>query len=359
MSGLKQLKSRMNTVQATMKITSAMKMISVSKLRQSHEALMKAYPFADEINRMVRRLVRSATARQEELISIGSPQVVPLPMLLKGRPEEKRHLVVLITSDEGLCGQFNLSLINKFEQVLDVLEKEEKKISVLCFGYRGGEILKKKYPTLNIHIAAKRVDKNMPLFLEAERLSTTLMDSFYRGAFDICTVIYSEFETAANQKIKVEQLVPLQTFFHENKWQKLIDSADPFYVKRDVLGQKHLRMQETRLFGAIGGRNIKSPLGAIDSDNLLKMSTRQPEAYDYDGGDIKILERILPYYMEYYIYKILLDTTASESASRMIAMENASKSAGDMMTQLSKKYHRKRQELVTKDLTEVVAGAES
>ena len=145
MSGLKQLKSRMNTVQATMKITAAMKMISVSKLRQSHEALLKAYPFADEINRIVRRLVRSVTARQEELISSGSSQVLPMPSLLKGRSEEKRHLIVLITSDEGLCGQFNLSLINKFEQVIDALEKENKKISVLCFGYRGGEILKKKY----------------------------------------------------------------------------------------------------------------------------------------------------------------------------------------------------------------------
>lgn len=359
MSGLKQLRSRMNTVQSTMKITSAMKMISVSKLRQSHEALLKAYPYADEINRVVRRLVRSATWRQEQLISEGSHQVVPLPLLLKGRPEEKTHLVVCITSDEGLCGQFNQTIIAKVEQVIDVLQKENKNVSILCFGYRGGEILKRKFPNLHIHLLSKRMDKNIPLFLEAEHLSTNMVDSFYRGDFDVCTVVYSEFETAANQKVKIEQLLPVQMFNHENKWQYLIDSHDPYYVKRDVLGQRQIKLQETRLFGAIGARHIKSPLGAIDAENLLKESTRPAETYDYEEGDTKLLERILPQYLEAYIYRILLETTASESASRMIAMENASKNASDMMKELNKKFHRKRQELVTKDLTEVVAGAES
>ena len=122
MSGLKQLKLQLGTIQTTMKITSAMKMISVSNLRKSHSLLLDTYPYLDEITRMLRRLVRSVSYRQEQLIKQGSNEVIQLPALLKGHDEVKKHFVVCVTSDEGLCGRFNASVINKKQRVIDYFE---------------------------------------------------------------------------------------------------------------------------------------------------------------------------------------------------------------------------------------------
>ncbi len=355
MSGLKQLRTRMNTVSSTMKITTAMKMISVSKLRKSHDALYKAYPYADEINRMVRRLVRAASYRQEKMLEENTGQILPLPSLLTGRGEEKNFLIIAVMSDEGLCGQFNQTIIAKVEHVIEYLKGDGKKVSLLCFGRRGGEILKRKHPDIKIHITSRRTERTF--FEEAERLTYMLIDSYSSHIFEACLVVYSEFETAAIQKTKIEQLVPIQTFNHQNKWQFLIDTKDPIYIKRDILGEKKVSLQKTSLFTAIAGQNIRSPLGAIDAENLLKESTRPADSYDYDPSESEILEDVLPLYIQSYIYKILLETLASESAFRMLAMDNASRNAGEMMMNLKKKYHRKRQELVTRDLIDVVSGS--
>ena len=259
---------------------------------------------------------------------------------------------------EGLCGRFNASVINKTQKVIDYLQDQMKyQVTAVCFGSRGGELLKRKYPDLPMHIIGQKANKNTALFQEAEKVALTLVDMFNRDLFDECTVVYSEFESAAVQHIKVEQIIPLQTFQHEDKWEFLNQSEDPNYVKRDVLGQKKLRPANALFFTAIGGKKIRSPLGSIDADALLKESTRLPDAYDYEESDLKILDYVLPQFVEEHVYKVLLNTMASESASRMIAMESASKNATDMVKKINKKYHRKRQELVTKDLTEVVAGS--
>ncbi len=360
MSGLKQLKSQMNSVSTTMKITTAMRMISVSDLRKSHALLLDAYPYLDEITRMLRRLVRSVSERQQELTAAGSIQTLQLPFLLKGRGEEKKHFVVCVTSDEGLCGRFNYSVVNKTAQVINYLQNQtDGQVSVLCFGTRGGDLLKRKFPNLPMHIVERKINKNKMLFIEAERTAMSVIDMYNREIFDTCTVVYSEFETAAVQRIKVEQIIPIQTFQHTDKWAFLNQSDDPEYVKRDVLGEKKIKPADARLFAAIGGQNIKSPLGDVDADALLKESTRSPEAYDYEESDLKLLDYILPQFVEAQVYKILLNTLASENAARMIAMESASKNATDMLKDFNKKYHRRRQELVTKDLTEVVAGSMS
>ena len=358
MSGLKQLKSQIKTVKTTQKITTAMRMISVSGLRKSHALLLDAYPYLDEITRMLRRLVRSVSYRQEQLISSGLDEQIPLPILLKGRNDPKRHFVVCSTSDEGLCGRFNHSVIDKTVQVVRYLKEQTKQeVTAVCIGSRGGELLRKKIPDLPLHVINRKTHKEMALYLEAERIAMNLIDNFNRSLFDLCTVIYSEFESAVIQRVKVEQILPLQTFQHEDMWAFLNESEEPHYVKRDALGQKRLKSAGVHLFSAIGAQKIKSPLGAVDADALLKESTRLPDAYDYEQSDLSILDYLLPLFVEAHVYKILLNTMASESAARMLAMENASKNASDMIKTLDKRYHRRRQELVTKDLTEVVAGS--
>lgn len=352
MSGLKELKSRIRTVDSTMKITSAMKMVSVSRLRKSHALLQDAYPYADEMNRVFRRLVRNISSLKQ------TDQKISFPLLLKGRPDPKTHLLVCVTSDEGLCGQFNETVLKRFEDVLAVLRSEDtkQKINVLCFGYRGGEVLRKKHPELSVHILSRTFDRKVSLFNEAQKLSLRLTDMFYAGRFDICTVIYSAFMSAIEQKTKVEQLVPLEMFLHENKWDFLMSNEDPVYVKRDVLGQKKIKTPALKVLGALGGKHMQSPLEKMDTDELLKTSTRTADVYDYYPQGLSLLEEVLPYYVESYFYKILLETAASENAFRMMSMENASKSAAEKKSALAKQYHRKRQELVTKELVEITAA---
>ena len=257
-----------------------------------------------------------------------------------------------------MCGRFNYSVIDKTSQVIRHLkEQTQQQVSAVCFGARGGELLRKRFPDLPMHVITRKHDKEHALFLEAERIAMYLIDNYNRSLFDLCTVVYCEFESAIVQRVKVEQIIPLQTFQHEDAWGFFNESEDPHYVKRDVLGQKKLKSEGVHLFSAIGGKKIKSPLGAVDADALLKESTRLPDSYDYEESDLKILDYLLPQFVEAHVYKVLLNTMASESAARMLVMEGASKNASDMIKKLNKKYHRRRQELVTKDLTEIVAGA--
>ena len=166
MSGLKQLKTQIKTVQTTQKITSAMRMISVSELRKSHALLLDAYPYLDEITRMLRRLVRSVSYRQELLTRSGSDEEISLPILLKGKSEQNRHFVVCSTSDEGLCGRFNYSVIDKTVQVIQYLQENTKQhISAICIGSRGGELLQKRLPNLSVHVIARKAHKEMMLYL--------------------------------------------------------------------------------------------------------------------------------------------------------------------------------------------------
>lgn len=356
MSGLKTLRTRINSIRQTEKITSAMKMISVPKLRKAYAALLESYAYADESNRIIRRLVRSATWRQEQQDETNTPQKIEFPLLLTGRPNSKKHLLVSITSDEGLCGQFNQSIISKTEKVIQKIILDNETPELLCFGYKGGEILKKKYPHLSIKTVSGHILGRGDAFADAYKLMTSLIDGFYKEDFDICTFVYSRFQSAAVQKIQIEQLIPVSMFQHKNKWQALIDDTEPFYTERDFTGNKKVKPSSASLFTAIGGQYITSPLGDIDAQNLLKMSTRSPETYDYEPYDLELLESFLPSYLNAYVYRILLETTASENASRMMEMENATKNANEMLSSLNKLYHRKRQEKITTDIIEGITG---
>lgn len=260
MSGLKTLRTRMNSIIQTEKITSAMKMISVPKLRKAHAALSDAYAYADESNRIVRRLVRSVIGRQEQIKEQNLPETVKLPLLLTGHKNGKKHLVVVATSDEGLCGQFNQSIIAKTELVLNQIKANDEKPFILCFGYKGGEILKKKNPDIPVHLMSGRLNEKKDAFDEARKLATLLIDSFYSGIFDICTVVYSRFQSAAVQKIQIEQLIPVTLFHHQNKWQFLIDMENPLYAERSSAWKSKIKTPGGALFSAIGGKNITSPL---------------------------------------------------------------------------------------------------
>ena len=359
MSSLKKISERIKTIKSTYQVTSSMKVVAVSRLRKLHEAFLKTTPYIDEMNRMIRRLIRSATVRQENLMWSGSNEILPLPPLLKGNGKDERYIVVVITSDDGLSGSSNVQVVKKAQELIKHLKREQKKITVLGFGTKGAEMLKRLYATdetIRVVTLKRKIAVKGETYLDAERLSVDLVEAFNQDKFDVCLMVYNEFRSVVSQRPTIDQLIPSKMFSGSNPWQFIIDTNDLDYISRDVLGQKKYALKQSAFLKAYGGVEMLSPLGALDAD-LLKPATRSVDAYDYEGGDLTILERILPQYLTAYMHRILLETDVADNAARLMAMDNATRNAEDMLKMMQKIYSRTRQSKITTDITEVVSGA--
>ncbi len=359
MSSLKKISERIKTIKSTYQVTSSMKVVAVSRLRKLHEAFLQTSPYIDEMNRMIRRLIRSATMRQENLLWLGSEEILPLPPLLKGNGKDYRYVVVVVTSDDGLSGSSNVQVVKKAEELIAHLKKEGKQITVLGFGTKGAEMLKRIYEndeTIRIMTLKRKISNKGESYLDAERLSVDLLEAFDKDRFDVCLFVYNEFKSVVAQQPTIDQLIPSKMFSGSNPWQFIIDTNDAAYIARDALGQKKIALKQTTFLKAYGGLEMLSPLGALDAD-LLKPATRPVDAYDYDGGDLTILDRILPQYLTAYMNRILLETDVADNAARLMAMDNATRNAEDMLKDMQKVYRRTRQSKITTDITEVVSGA--
>ncbi|MBR3913583.1 MAG: ATP synthase F1 subunit gamma [Alphaproteobacteria bacterium] len=359
MSSLKKISERIKTIKSTHQVTSSMKVVAVSRLRKLHEAFLKTTPYMDEMNRMIRRLIRSATLRQDNLIWQGSDEILPLPPLLKGNGKDERYIVVVITSDDGLSGSSNVQVVKKAQELISYLKKNNKKITVLSFGTKGAEILKRIYVEereIRIVTLKRKVASKGESYLDAERLSVDLIEAFNQNRFDVCLFVYNQFKSVVFQFPTIDQLIPGKIFSGENPWQFIIDTNDASYIARDALGQKKIALKQSAFLKAYGGVEMLTPLGALDAD-LLKPATRPADAYDYEGGDITVLERVLPQYLTAYVNRVLLETDVADNAARLMAMDNATRNAEDMLQDMQKIYRRTRQSKITTDITEVVSGA--
>lgn len=359
MSSLKKISERIKTIKSTYQVTSSMKVVAVSRLRKLHGAFLKTSSYMDEMNRMIRRLIRSATLRQDNLIWQGSDEILPLPPLLKGNGKDERYVVVVITSDDGLSGSSNVQIVKKAQEIIRYLKKNGKKVSLLCFGTRGAEMLKRLYEaddSLRIVVLKRKTSAKSEAYLEAERLSVDLVSAFNQDRFDVCLFVYNQFHSVISQRPTIEQPIPSKLFSGENPWQFLIDTNDLDYVSRDAFGQKKISLKQSAFLKAYGGAEMLAPLGVLDRD-LLNPATRPVEAYDYENGDITILERTLPQYMTAYVHRVLLETEVADNAARLMAMDNATRNAEDMLRIMQKVYSRTRQGKITTDITEVVSGA--
>ncbi len=358
MSSLKKIADRIKTVKSTYQVTSSMKVVAVSRLRKLHESFLKTTPYMEEMNRMIRRLIRSATVRQDRLIWEGSTEVLPLPLLLKGNGKDQRYLVVAITSDDGLSGSSNVQIVQKTKELVDYLLKEKKEVSVMGFGSKGADMLKRQYEGILRVFSLKRkaVQGDTP-YLDAERLAIDMIEAFKKDRFDVCLFVHNQFKSIVSQRPTIEQIIPNKLFSEKNPWQFLIDTNDADYITRDVLGQKKISLHHSAFLKAYGGIDMLSPLGALATDDLLQQSTRPVDSYDYEGGDLGILERILPQYLAAYVNRVLLESDVSDNAARLMAMDNATRNASDMLADLQKQYRRTRQSKITTDITEVVSGA--
>jgi F-type H+-transporting ATPase subunit gamma len=294
-ASLKELRNRIGSVRNTRKITSAMKMVAGAKLRRAQEAAEAARPYADRMGRMLGSLAASMKGRP------GAPA------LLAGSGKEQVHLIVVITSDRGLCGAFNSAIARRARQLARRLGGEGKTVKFLCVGKKGRDNLRRDYASAVVETISE-VGRKQLRFGEADAIAAKIAALYAKGDFDVCTVVYNKFKSAMSQIPTDLQLIP----FAPGEERKETEPGE-------------------------GAR----------------------ASYEYEPDEKEILAELLPRNLSIQIFTALLESNASEHGARMTAMDNATRNAGEMIRKLTLTYNRTRQAMITKELIEIISGAEA
>ena len=224
------------------------------------------------------------------------------PKLLSGTGNDKVHLCVVMTSDRGLCGGFNSNIIKKAKSYFSKILSEGKELKIITVGSKGNDQLKRMYGDKIIENISFKESKNANYF-DADKVGKIVIDKFENSEFDICTIFYNQFKNVITQIPQIQQIVPL-------------NSED-------------------------------------SEDNTSE------ESYEFEPDEDEILSNLLPKNISTQIFKAMLENSASEQGSRMSAMDNATRNAGEMVDKLTIQYNRSRQAAITKELIEIISGAES
>ena len=301
MPNLKDLRVRIDSVKSTQKITSAMKMVAAAKLRRAQDQAEAARPYSERMDRMLGSL------------SEGLPTGAGGPDLLVGNGKDDVHLIVVMSSDRGLCGGFNSSIVRGAVRIIRRLLDDGKEVKVLCVGRKGRDILRRDFRSLILDTFQDLGRKRLS-FSDAKTVSDRVLGMFEAGEFDVCTIIYNRFQSAMTQIVTPQQLIPFQAS----------DENQTNYANGDEA-----------------------------SDDSQKA------VYEFEPDEQEILEDLLPRNLSVQLFRALLENAASEQGSRMTAMDSATRNAGEMIDDLTITYNRTRQAFITKELIEIISGAEA
>ena len=224
------------------------------------------------------------------------------PKLLQGTGQEKTHLCVVLTSDRGLCGGFNSNIIKKAKLFFQKISNENKSLKIITVGSKGYDQLKRQYKKNIIEKLSFKDSKNINYF-DANKVGKIIIEKFQKEEFDVCTIFYNQFKNVITQIPQEQQIIPL-----------------------------------------------KSESEKDQTNN---------ESYEFEPEEDEILSNLLPKNISTQIFKAMLENSASEQGSRMSAMDNATRNAGEMVDKLTIQYNRSRQAAITKELIEIISGAES
>lgn len=296
MPSLKSFKLRINSVKSTRKITAAMKMVAAAKLRRAQEATENARPYAERMARMV-----SAIAEGEA----GTPGA---PKLLAGTGQDKVHLLIPCTADRGLCGAFNGSIVRETRKLAAELRDRGHTVKILCVGRKGRDVLKRDLKNAIVGDLSGFGRKGIQ-FAEAAQVAEKVVTLFEAGEFDVATLVFNRFKSAMTQIVTRQQIVPF-------------------------------------------------PLPAT-AKNAAPAGTGPRTVPIFEPDENEILAELLPRNLAVQAFQALLESAASEHGARMTAMDNATRNAGDMINSLTLKYNRQRQATITKELIEIISGAEA
>jgi F-type H+-transporting ATPase subunit gamma len=295
MPSLKDLRVRIRSVRSTQKITSAMKMVAASRLRRAQEQAEAARPYAERMERVLGSLA-------------GRMAGLPGAPLLVGTGRDETHLIVVATSDRGLAGGFNATILREARRRIRELEVAGKTVLILIIGRKGRDGLRRDYGRL-IRDSLTEIGRRRLSFEEARDIADRILVLYEAGAFDVCTIIYNRFRSAMTQIVTAQQLIPFAP---------PASAAPP--------------EEETALAGAV---------------------------YEFEPSEEEILAELLPKNLAVQVFTALLENAASEQGARMTAMDNATRNAGDMIDRLTLNYNRTRQAVITKELIEIISGAEA
>jgi F-type H+-transporting ATPase subunit gamma len=292
MPSLKALRTRINSVKSTQKITSAMKMVAASKLRRAQQQAEAARPYAERMDRMLRALAASVA---------GSPTA---PQLLVGTGQDKVHLLIAVTADRGLAGAFNTQVGRATRNLARRLEADGKTVKILAVGRKGRDYLRRELSSRIVgditYAGKRRID-----FGDAQDIGQRVSVMLAAGEIDVATVVYNRFHSVISQVVTEQQIIPAP--------------PPPEGETADTSGA----------------------------------------TYEFEPDEETILAKLLPQALAIQMYRSLLESSAGEHGARMTAMDNATRNAGDMIKRLSQNYNRARQANITKELIEIISGAEA
>jgi F-type H+-transporting ATPase subunit gamma len=285
MANLKSIKKRIVSVKNTRQITKAMKMVSAAKLRRAQENVVAARPYAKKLGEVLQRLARSWEEDSHPL--------------LEKRVSEKA-LIILVTSDRGLCGGFNANISKAAERYIKERKDDFTEMSLLTIGRKGYEFLKNRQ-TIRKNYTGVLSNLN---YQTAAMLAQEVVDGYLAGDYDEVFLIYNAFRSVMSQDITLQQILPI---------------TPPESAAEEEIAQEYI----------------------------------------YEPSKAKLLAELLPKYIEVTMFKAMLESIASEHGARMTAMDSASKNATEMIGKLTLVYNRARQAAITTELMEIISGAES
>ncbi len=297
MASLKALKMRINSVKSTQKITKAMKMVAAAKLRRAQEAAEASRPYAERLEAVVASIASKVTV---------GPQS---PKLLAGTGKDQVHLLVVATSDKGLAGAFNTNIVRLARKKAEELRADGKTVKFYTIGKKGKDQLGRTYRS-DIINSIEPGDLGKLTFADVQGYAEDLNARFEAGEFDVAHLLFSKFGSVLNQVPTAIQLMPVAT-------------------------------------GTV-------PLGTVPLGTVLASAS-----VEYEPDEEEILADLLPRNVAVQLLRANRENAASEQGSKMTAMDNATRNAGEMINKLTIQYNRTRQAAITTELIEIIAGAEA
>jgi F-type H+-transporting ATPase subunit gamma len=291
-ASLRDIRKRIASVRSTQQITKAMKMVAAAKLRRAQESILATRPYAKKMLEVLTSLAARTSAEAHPLLA---------------RREPRRVEVVVFTSDRGLCGAFNMNLIQRAEKFMEEEKARTEELALSFIGRKGRDYFRRRKVTIRreyVNFFGK-VD-----YLMASRIGQELVQAYTEKRVDRIYLLYSEFRSAIQQRVVLEKILPVTP------------EAGP-----------------------------QAPAPTMGAQTAVE--------YIYEPSEGEILDKLLPMYVEVQIYRALLESLASEYGARMTAMENATKNAAEMIDKLTLVYNKARQASITKELIEIVSGAEA
>jgi F-type H+-transporting ATPase subunit gamma len=308
MAGLKELRTRIEAIKSTQKITSAMKMVAASRLRRVQILVDKNQGYTENLRRSALR-VKTEIEAEEKAKNVRFMR----PVLLAEKKNPQKYLLCVLSSDRGLCGAYNGNVAKCAISRIQDLLKAGKTVHVRCYGKKAYTVLRRHFASTDINI--ERVDINFHDVTYAKagaKLANRILKEFVGKQFDVCEFVYARFVSAISRNFVCEQVCPLN------------------------LNTEHLSAEE-----------------------LSQINRAGDAFYDYLPDKLTLLTNILPILFYDNIFKVVVNSAASEHGARMSSMDSATRNAKKMISELTLKYNSLRQSAITTELIEIIAGAEA